>query len=130
MSKSIFRYRSLENADREIDAIKNLILYFSKPREYNDPNEFRFNSIHSLYGQKHKKLIENTAQSVERYIVRVTFTCSFCLESENERMWYMYADGLKGFCLELDFPSLRLNGNAIDGETASGLDVSKKRFQK
>jgi hypothetical protein len=88
----LYRYRSLRNFDRELQAIEQKFLYCSAFTKLNDPMEGMFRSHPRL------RLHDNYREVVEAILENKTNTgiCSFSEANDNGPMWAHYANGFTG----------------------------------
>jgi Protein of unknown function (DUF2971) len=105
----LYRYRSLEHFDREIDAIEKRYLYCPHYLALNDPMEGLFDSSRNLraaqsYREVRDEVIGNKAA------LRL---CSFSEVKDHELMWAHYADQFRGICISYRLSRLldNLKGN-------------------
>lgn len=97
----LYRYRSLEKIDRELDAIKEGYLYCPAYKDLNDPMEGLFRPSQTLqeggnYPEVRTAIMENKDQ---------IGICSFSEVYKHELMWAHYANKFTGICVAY---SLRL----------------------
>jgi hypothetical protein len=99
---TLYRYRSLEKCDREVDAIASATLYCAPYSELNDPMEGYYDSS--------KKLRESIDYPAFKAMIadnKATLgICSFSEVHNNEVMWAHYADEFRGICIAYSFPRL------------------------
>lgn len=99
---TLYRYRSLEEIDHEIDAISRATLYCAPYSTLNDPME-GFYTTNRLQRESDKyarirSLIANSKNDLG--------ICSFSEVHNNEIMWAHYADEFRGICIAYRFKSL------------------------
>jgi len=95
----LYRYRSLIEFDRELDAIENSYLYCSEYSRLNDPME-------GLYGATARLRRSDDYKEYTRAISNVKMRlgiCSFSEVYDHELMWAHYADQFRGICIAYDF---------------------------
>jgi Protein of unknown function (DUF2971) len=101
--RHLYRYRSLKNFARELEAIKSRYLYCARYSEMNDPME-------GLYAPS--KLLKKSSDSndvldaIRSKKIRVGI-CSFSEVFDHELMWAHYANRFGGICIAYDFYKLR-----------------------
>ena len=91
----LYRYRSLENFDREIKAIEQGYLYCSRFEDLNDPMEGLFSSSQMLRKSENYRAIKDAI--VDRKAN--TGMCSFSEVYDHELMWAHYANQFEGICI-------------------------------
>ncbi len=98
----LYRYRSLQKCDRELDAIEQKFLYCSAFNKLNDPMEGMFKSNPRL------SLHDNYSAVIESILQNKTNTgiCSFSEVYDNAPMWAHYADGFTGICIAYNLSKL------------------------
>lgn len=113
LPRALFKYRSLSSINTYKIFI-NKELYFSAPKDFNDPFDCKINAVISDEGGLAQSLgisnkdvksaiangcdINNTIDSV----LNTKGICSFSKEKDNILMWSHYADSHRGICLEFD----------------------------
>ena len=100
--RRLYRYRSVDKLDRELDALKTRYLYCSPYMKLNDPMEGLFTSSSLLrkssqYRAIKKAIIDNK----ERLGM-----CSFSEVSDHELMWAHYAKQFTGICISYSLSRL------------------------
>ena len=124
----LYRYRSLNEFDREMGCIEQACVYCADFTMMNDPMEGHYSE---------SKLLEKTAdiKQVRAKILSGKMMIGMCAFSEvfnHELMWAHYADQFRGICIAYDFFMLRRH--LPDGATFSRLyyneDVPKVGFSK
>jgi hypothetical protein len=98
----LYRYRSLDEFDREIKAIERGYLFCAAFKTLNDPMEGLFSSSRNLresgdYRTIRNSIIENKSQMG---------MCSFSEVRNHELMWAHYADQFSGICIAYSFSML------------------------
>src|SRR5258708_37821977 len=88
----LYRYRSLEEFEREIDAIEKGYIYCSAYMDLNDPMEGLFSSGSELRSKTKYHAIRNSIVSRKGE----TGICSFSETYNHELMWAHYADKFRG----------------------------------
>jgi len=102
---TLYRYRSLENFDREILAIKDASLFLAPISKLNDPMEGRFSVLERLRGgPKYESLVKKMGSAIEEIGI-----CSFSETHDNEIMWAHYAQEFAGICVAYRFSRLLTN---------------------
>lgn len=91
----LYRYRSLRNLQRELDAIQKGYLYCSPYVSLNDPMEGLFTSSSSL----RKSVTYRAIRSAIRENKARIGICSFSEVYDHELMWAHYADQFTGICV-------------------------------
>lgn len=91
----LYRYRSLEKFDRELEALEENYLYCAAYTTLNDPMEGVFRSSKVFresnnYRDTRRDIIHNKTR---------TGMCSFSEVHDHELMWAHYADQYKGICI-------------------------------
>ncbi len=98
----LYRYRSLRECNRELEAIEQKFLYCSSFNTLNDPMEGMFRShprlkLHDNYSAVLDSIVENKTN---------TGICSLSEINDNAPMWAHYADGFKGICIAYNLSKL------------------------
>jgi len=98
--EKLYKYNSFKKG-----SLENLIndkIWLSNPLKYNDPFEFteKNNFLHVLN--------DNIEKTIKKSQEEMT-VCSFCESYEEILMWSHYADEHKGFCIEYDLKSPKIN---------------------
>jgi len=101
----LYRYRSLQQFNREMDCIKQAYLYCANFVQMNDPME-------GFYSES--KLLEKARDigGIRAAIASRKTMIGMCAFSEvfnHELMWAHYADQFRGICITYDFFKLRHN---------------------
>jgi len=91
----LYRYRSLEKFDREIEAIKERYLYCAPYLDLNDPMEGLFTSSQLLKKSERYREIRRAITDKKAQIGM----CSFSEVYDHELMWAHYANQFKGICI-------------------------------
>ena len=104
---SLYRYRSLANAERELEAIENGNLFCASYATLNDPMEGFFEPSRMLKKNKSYDL-EGFKTKIKERIHQIGL-CSFSEVRNHELMWAHYANQYRGICIEYDFGLLRKN---------------------
>src|ERR1700733_11607860 len=99
----LYRYRSLEHFERELEAIEQSYLYCAAFHQLNDPMEGTFTSSRLLKKSEEYRAIRNAVIDNKARIGM----CSFSEAHDNELMWAHYADHFKGICVAYRFALLR-----------------------
>ena len=121
--EKLYRYREVNDYLKEI--LKERILYFSKPSEFNDPFDMKplapwsedidekikfYNIIYSILNRKHDITInrDNLAHYESEYLKIIgdlqnkLGVLSLSNLRDNTLLWSHYSDGHKGVCLEFN----------------------------
>lgn len=103
--QSLYRYRSLEKFDRELEALQQKYLFCSAYTALNDPMEGVFRSSKVFRESKdhraaRKAIVDNKSN---------TGMCSFSEVYDHELMWAHYADKYSGICIAYSFARLLEN---------------------
>jgi len=117
----LYRYRSLEIIDREIDALKNSYLYAASFDKMNDPMEAFYELgggedviINSLFPTI--PLFSSKIYSLHENYINQLGLLSFSKSNLKYPMWAYYANNFSGICLKFDKSVLMqgsLNGEII-----------------
>lgn len=102
MPGTLYRYRSLENMDREIEALKEKYIYCGEYFNLNDPME-------GLFDLSRRLAATPTSRAIKKAIVDMSADVgigSFCEANDSELMWAHYANQFKGICISYDFRRL------------------------
>lgn len=115
LPRALFKYRSLSSINT-YKIFVNKKLYFSTPKDFNDPFDCKINAVISdeddfalslaKYGSNEGVMpaIEN-GYDINNTIDKVLNSkgiCSFSKKKDNILMWSHYADSHRGICLEFD----------------------------
>lgn len=98
----LYRYRSLKQLDREIDAIKTGYLFCAPYMELNDPMEGLFSSSQNLREMDDYRDFRNAVRDNKTQIG----VCSFSEVYNHELMWAHYADQFGGICVAYSLSKL------------------------
>jgi DUF2971 family protein len=98
----LYRYRSLQEFDRELEAIEDGYLFCAAYRSLNDPMEGLFSSSHNLRESENYRAIK---ESIRENRSRIGI-CSFSEVRNHELMWAHYADRFKGICISYSLSKL------------------------
>lgn len=99
---SLYRYRSLESFDREIDAIRQKSLHCAPYLDLNDPMEGFYTTNPLQKGSENYQIFrEKIADSKTDLGI-----CSFSEVHDNEIMWAHYSKQFTGICIAYDFKRL------------------------
>lgn len=93
--RRLYRYRSLADVDREIDAIRNGYLYCSLYKNLNDPMEGLFTSSRLLKKSANYRAVRDAIRDKKTQIGM----CSFSEVYDHELMWAHYARQFTGICI-------------------------------
>lgn len=90
LEKPKWLYKYYSNKDYNLDALENSYLYFTSPRDLNDPFDCMNNREHIIMrgGKEIKKHRDNIG------------VCCFSLSNNNPLMWGHYTNNYKGFCVK------------------------------
>jgi hypothetical protein len=94
-------YKFYSNSKYNLEALSNNYLYFSNPRNFNDPFDCLTNR---------EKYILKGGESIinHRELLGV---CSFSVVNNNPLMWGHYTNNYKGYCIKYNNESLLKNGD-------------------
>ncbi|MCU1241711.1 MAG: hypothetical protein JWO71_2437 [Candidatus Acidoferrum typicum] len=101
----LYRYRSFENLDRELQAIREGYLHCSPYQQLNDPMEGLFASGQLLRKDKKYREIREAITNTKANIG----VCSFSEVYDHELMWAHYAGQFKGICVAYSLSRLMKN---------------------
>ena len=93
--RRLYRYRSVDKLDREIDAIERGILYCSSFDRLNDPMEGLFASSDLVRKSQKYHIFRNAILNRKTQLG----ICSFSEIYNHELMWAHYAQEFKGICI-------------------------------
>ena len=120
----LYRYRSLEFIDREIDALKNSYLYAASFDQMNDPMEAFYelgteediiiNNSFSTNPLSANPPVSGYVYSLYKNLINQFGLLSFSKSNLKYPMWAYYANKFSGVCLELD--ELILMKGSLNGE--------------
>jgi hypothetical protein len=99
----IYRYRSLKEFDREMEAIERGYLFCAAYRTLNDPMEGLFTSSKLLRESEDYRTIRDSIRNNKSQLGM----CSFSEVHDHELMWAHYADQFRGICIAYNFSKLR-----------------------
>jgi hypothetical protein len=99
------RYRSLEDIDRELAAIKDGYLHCAPYKDLNDPMEGLFNSSRLLRESEEYREIRRAIRDNKANLGM----CSFSEVHDHELMWAHYADQFAGICVAYSLSRLLKN---------------------
>lgn len=99
----LYRYRSLREFDREMEAIEEGYLFCAAYRTLNDPMEGLFSSSKLLRESDDYRTIRASIRDNKSQIGM----CSFSEVHDHELMWAHYADQFRGICIAYHFSKLR-----------------------
>jgi len=101
----LYRYRSLEEFEREIAAIEIGYLFCAPFKTLNDPMEGAFSSsLHMRRSEDYRTVVEAILDKKSHIGM-----CSFSEVHDHELMWAHYADQFKGICIAYSFSELLEN---------------------
>lgn len=98
----VYRYRSLEELDRELEAIEEGYLYCAAFGTLNDPMEGLFSTSRSLRESDSHRAIRASVRDNKAHIGM----CSFSEVQNHELMWAHYADQFRGICISYSLSKL------------------------
>jgi len=99
----LYRYRSLQEFDREMEAIEEGYLFCAAYHTLNDPMEGLFTSSQNLRGSADYRAVRRSITDNKSQLGM----CSFSEVRNHELMWAHYADQFKGICISYSFLKLR-----------------------
>ena len=99
----LYRYRSLKEFDREMEAIEHGYLFCAAYRTLNDPMEGLFSSSKLLRESEDYRTIRDSIRDNKSQIGM----CSFSEVHDHELMWAHYADQFRGICIAYNFSKSR-----------------------
>jgi hypothetical protein len=99
----LYRYRSLKEFDREMEAIERGYLFCAAYRTLNDPMEGLFTSSKLLRESEDYRTIRDSIRDNKSQLGM----CSFSEVHDHELMWAHYADQFRGICIAYNFSKLR-----------------------
>jgi hypothetical protein len=102
---TLYRYRKLVKAERELDAIVRATLYCASLNLLNDPMEGNYKKLTNPDSAevKQERIFSNSLQDQ----IRTLGICSFSETNNDNMMWAHYADEYRGICVAYRFSSLR-----------------------
>ena len=103
--RRLYRYRSLADLDRELDAISKGYLFCSPYMNLNDPMEGLFTSSSLLKKSDNYRVIRNAIRDNKARIGM----CSFSETYDHELMWAHYANQFTGICVAYSLSLLLKN---------------------
>lgn len=104
----IYKYRSINNIERDLEMLINDKFYAATIEELNDPKECRFEAvISSELANLNKHFNVSTQKISERWRdlcvnIKQIGICSFSKSCLIDPMWSYYASGYTGYCLVYD----------------------------
>jgi hypothetical protein len=98
----LYRYRSLEEFDREIEAIEETYLFCADFKSLNDPMEGLYSSSQNLRESDDYRAVRQSIRDNKSDIGM----CSFSEVRNHELMWAHYADQFKGICISYSLSKL------------------------
>lgn len=99
---SLYRYRSLKDFEREIEAIERGYLFCAAFTALNDPMEGLFSSSkHLRESGHHRRIRESIVENKTQMGM-----CSFSEVHNHELMWAHYADQFSGICIAYNLSAL------------------------
>jgi|HubBroStandDraft_6_1064221.scaffolds.fasta_scaffold322229_2 hypothetical protein len=96
--RRLYRYRAIENLDRELESIEHAYLYCAPYKDMNDPME-------GLYSSSKRLKMNSNYDRIRREILsskRQVGVCSFSEIYNHELMWAHYASQFRGICISYD----------------------------
>jgi hypothetical protein len=100
--RKLFRYRSLNQLDRELDAIEKGYLYCSPYLNLNDPMEGLYTSSEVLRKSANYRAVRDAIRNNKAQIG----ICSFSETHDHELMWAHYANQFSGICIQYSLSRL------------------------
>jgi len=98
----LYRYRSVEELDRELKAIEEQYLYCAAFGKLNDPMEGLFSTSRTVReSAKHRAIRASIRENKANLGM-----CSFSEVYDHELMWAHYADQFRGICISYSLPRL------------------------
>jgi hypothetical protein len=94
----LYRYRSSEHVDRELETIEQAYLFCSAYKDLNDPMEGFYSSTQKLKNSDKYAVVRSEILFNKRNIG----ICSFSEVYNNELMWAHYASDFGGICIAYD----------------------------
>lgn len=98
----LYRYRSIANLQREVDAIAKGYLFCSSYKKLNDPMEGLYTSSQVLKESANYQAVRNAIRDDKTQIG----ICSFSETYDHELMWAHYANQFSGICIQYSLPRL------------------------
>lgn len=115
----LYKYRTVENLDRDLDLYSKNYFWASSKEDLNDENEFTYNSGPFFEELKVYKKLEKTLFGKKSSVSRVIESAkdlfnhaqnsgvfSLSTDSKDSGMWSLYASKGKGYCLVFDSDAL------------------------
>jgi hypothetical protein len=103
--RKLYRYRSLDKLERELEAIEEGYLYCSPYSKLNDPMEGVFSSSEILRNSANYRTVRNAIRNKKSQIG----ICSFSETHDHELMWAHYANQFSGVCIAYSLSRLLTN---------------------
>ena len=100
--RRLYRYRSIDHIERELEAIEEAYLFCAAYKDMNDPMEGMYSASERLRKSRAYRQIQTDVLSNKRSLG----ICSFSEVHNNELMWAHYASRFKGICVEYDLIEL------------------------
>ncbi len=97
-----FLYKFYGLNENSLDSLQNGYLYFSNPRNFNDPFDCLVN--------REKYILKNGSEGIRIHRENIG-VCCFSLENNNPLMWGHYTGSYSGFCLKFENNLLLRNKN-------------------
>ena len=98
----LYRYRSLKEFDREIEAIEQGYIFCADFKSLNDPMEGLYSSSQNLRESDDYRAVRQSIRDNKSDIGM----CSFSEVRNHELMWAHYADQFKGVCISYSLSKL------------------------
>src|SRR5258706_9955581 len=98
----LYRYRSLAELDRELEAIEERYLYCAAFGKLNDPMEGLFSTSRTVRESANHRAIRASIRENKANIGM----CSFSEVHDHELMWAHYADQFRGICISYSLTNL------------------------
>ncbi len=96
--RRLYRYRRIEDLDRELRTIENAYLFCAAYKDMNDPMEGLYSPSKRLQGSTTYEEVQGEILSNKGRIG----ICSFSEAYNHELMWAHYASQFKGICIAYD----------------------------
>ena len=115
LNYSLFRYRN--HSQREVDTVAENKIWFSLPKDNNDPFEFycvppnnnlvsAIQALHSIDPEFSEELLQfrtDKLYEINQHLAQNFSICCFNETPYSELMWSHYASSHTGICIEYDF---------------------------
>ena len=100
--RRLYRYRSIDHIERELEAIDEAYLFCAAYKDMNDPMEGMYSASERLRKSKVYRQFQTDVLSNKRSLG----ICSFSEVHNNQLMWTHYASRFKRICVEYDLIAL------------------------